>query len=122
MKQIINDLFKHSDIVDENSEVMNEKEAVIYDKFKQYLDEDFEVITAYDKVFIKLETEKQILVTDELIKFLESLKLKYKIIIDHSIKNELVEKNNGFFRPRTTDLEPKTVNKLTILIRREVEE
>lgn len=120
MKQIINDLFKHSDIVDENSEVMNEKEALIYDKFKEYLDEDFEVITAYDKVFIKLETEKQILVTDELIKFLESLKLKYRIIIDHSIKNELVEKNNGFFRPRTTDLEPKTVNKLTILINREV--
>ncbi|MEA4956908.1 hypothetical protein SDC9_07452 [bioreactor metagenome] len=122
MKQVIKDLFKHSDLVDENSEVMNEKEGVIYQEFKKYLGDDLEVTTAYDKIFIELETETQIIISEELIKFLESLELNYNIKIDSIFKNELVTQNNGLFKPPTTDLEPKTVNKLTILIRREVEE
>ncbi|BBL62405.1 hypothetical protein [Methanobrevibacter arboriphilus] len=120
MKQVIKDLFKHSDLVDENSEVMNEKEAIIYDKFIEYLDGDFEVTTTYDKIFIELETETQIIISEELIKFLESLELNYNIKIDSNFKNELVTQNNGLFKPPTTNLERKTINKLTILINREL--
>ena len=122
MKQVIKDLFKHNDIVDENVNIMNEKEGKIYQEFKKYLGDDLEVTTAYDRIFIELETEKEIIINDELINFLESLELKYSIKINSFIENELVTRNNGLWKPPTTDLEPKTVNKLTILIRREVEE
>lgn len=122
MKQVIKDLFKHSDLVDENSEVMNEKEEVIYQEFKKYLGDDLEVTTSYDKIFIGLETESDIILGDDLIKFLEKLGLTYSVNFKSWIRNELVTRNIGVCKPPTTDLEPKTVNKLTILINREVEE
>ncbi|MBF4468821.1 MAG: hypothetical protein ISP01_05385 [Methanobrevibacter arboriphilus] len=121
MKQVINDLFKHSDIVDENIGIINKNEQELYEQFQKYFDEDIKLHSAYDKLFIELENENDIIISPKLIKFIETLELEYHIYHSSSIKNELVTKSNGFFSPPTNDIEPKSINKVTIVIRRDEE-